>query len=50
MKLTYYNGLSALYNGMGGVPNNWEFFIDGFKNLLKTNDENSLYLKLKWAL
>ena len=46
-KLTYYNGLSALYNGMGGVPNNWEFFIDGFKNLLKTNDENSLYLKLK---
>ena len=42
LKIEYYNGLSECFNGHDMIPDNWNIFIDGFKNLIKKYDEDNL--------
>ena len=47
LKIEYYNGLSECFNGHDMIPDNWNVFIDGFKNLIKKYDEDNLLKIIK---
>ena len=47
LKLEYYNGLSECFNGHDMIPNNWNIFINGFKNFINRYDEDNLLRKIK---
>ena len=47
LKIEYYNGLSECFNGHDMIPNNWDMFIDGFKNLIKKYDKDNFLIKIK---
>lgn len=47
LKLEYYNGLSECFNGHDMIPNNWNLFIDGFRNLIKKYDKDNFLSKIK---
>lgn len=47
LKLEYYNGLSKCFNGHDMIPNNWDIFINGFKNIIKKYDKDNILVKIK---
>ena len=46
LKIEYYNGLSECFNGHDMIPNNWDIFINGFKNLIKKYDRDNILIKI----
>lgn len=47
LKLEYYNGLSECFNGHDMIPNNWDIFISGFKNLINKYDQDNILKTIK---
>ena len=47
LKLEYYNGLSECFNEHDMIPNNWNIFINGFKNFINRYDEDNLLRIIK---
>lgn len=47
LKLEYYNGLSECFNGHDMIPNNWDMFIGGFRNLIKKYDKDNIIVKIR---
>lgn len=47
LKIEYYNGLSECFNGHDMIPNNWDVFINGFKNIIKKYDKDKILVKIK---
>lgn len=47
LKIEYYNGLSECFYGHDMIPDNWNVFINGFKNLIKKYDEDNLLKIIK---
>lgn len=47
LKIEYCNGLSECFNGHDRLPDNWNVFISGFKDIIKKYDKDKLLLRLK---
>ena len=42
LKIEYFNGLSECFNGHDLVPDNWNIFINGFKDIINEYDDEKI--------